>query len=736
MKKQKEISELFYKMQSKGDLLALLNYVLPLVCERKDFSFTQRQLNYYSTFTAEDSFPRENNVPVLSGVTGKSSRGYATFKVTKKSGKFRTIHAPHGSLKLIQKCLNYIFQNIYTPHTASYGFIPGKSIVDNAQLHTNKNYVYNIDLKDFFPSIDQARVRARLLAPPFNLGTSEGRTKIANIIAILTCTSIETERLDPVSGTWVNLKKNVLPQGAPTSPTITNIICERLDRRLSGLAKRFNLTYSRYADDITFSSMHHVYGKNGEFITELHKIIHDQSFHVQENKTRLQKQAYKQEVTGLTVNNKINVNQRYIKTIRKWIYYWEQYGEEKASGIILKHYLADKGHVKHNVNNVRNIIAGKLEYLKMVRGANNELYLKLNGRFEALQEVKQIKIESNIDFAPVIGTEISTGNQGEESIFTVPILHNPITLVNLLNKFSENNHPLKYACHSWDDGRVDDLFTDYANFIEKFDKIGRSVCFEIQKLKKPLGTKILHFLNTINEDGKYYQKDVSFDYNWGQNRMQYGWKSKELSNWAKENPTMDPFEFPLPRKSIITKQNRDIEISKFGDVIRIFKDEIEIRPEESALYNLIAELRRKYLGRDFKVNIDDSLKGMKFYTDVHYFKRALNKIFREVSVRTIHPIVSISGENFPEFGYTVIEILHHESYCKEKSTDEMMKEILDGDFADIKKYYENLCDWSIESNFNDGSYRINYLSSDNNDLAKIHIENAEGFKHIFKFYKL
>lgn len=100
------------------------------------------------------------------------------------------------------------------------------------------------------------------------------------------------------------------------------MICERLDIRLSGVAKRFGLKYSRYADDITFSSMHNVYQKDSEFLIEIARIITDQNFHIKESKTRLQKQGFRQEVTGLIVNDKPNVNKRYISQLRMWIYCW------------------------------------------------------------------------------------------------------------------------------------------------------------------------------------------------------------------------------------------------------------------------------------------------------------------------------------------------------------------------------------------------------------------------------
>src|SRR5690606_27764009 len=119
--------------------------------------------------------------------------------------------------------------------------------------------------------------------------------------------------------------KTVLPQGSPTSPILTNMLCRKLDRRLTGLAKRYNLTYTRYADDITFSSSHNIY--NDEvFDKELKRIIEeDQNLVINPKKTRLQKAGYRQEATGLIVNDKVNVRKRYVKQIRMWLYYWEKY---------------------------------------------------------------------------------------------------------------------------------------------------------------------------------------------------------------------------------------------------------------------------------------------------------------------------------------------------------------------------------------------------------------------------
>jgi hypothetical protein len=264
---------------------------------------------------------------------------------------------------------------VYEPHAAATGFVLGKSIVDNALKHVGHNYVLNIDLKDFFHSFDRNRVKMGFVQEPFNLiGNKE---PIAFLLASLCTHSFE------INGEI----KQVLPQGSPTSPTITNILCKKLDRRLNGLAKRFGATYSRYADDITFSSPHNIYSDT-VFNSELKRIIEeDQKMVINTKKTRLQKTGHRQEVTGLIVNEKVNVHRRYVKQIRMWLYYWEKYGYEKAEQLFLRDYIADKGHVKNIQARLKNVLDGKLQFLKMVKGADDRTYLILRRRFDKLDAV-------------------------------------------------------------------------------------------------------------------------------------------------------------------------------------------------------------------------------------------------------------------------------------------------------------------------------------------------------------
>ena len=350
------IKNKFATIKSKKDVIDIINYVNSLLYGSDFKILTEKGINFYAN-------------PKL------SVKRYSSFSIKKKNGGERVIHAPINGLKHILKPLNVIINTVSKPHFKATGFVPGKSIVDNAKQHIGKYYVYNLDLKDFFHAFDRNRVKLGFMYPPFNL--SGDLEPIAFLLASLCTHPFKTEEEI----------KTVLPQGAPTSPAITNMLCVKLDRRLNGLAKRFNITYSRYADDISFSSQNNIFKKK-EFLNELQRIIEDQKFEINPRKTRLLKKGNKQEVTGLVVNKKVNVNSRYIKQLRMWLYYWEKYGYTKAEQIFKKDYALDKGHLKKGSPSLKNVLSGKLEYLKMVKGVMDSTYINLNVRFIKLTKTE------------------------------------------------------------------------------------------------------------------------------------------------------------------------------------------------------------------------------------------------------------------------------------------------------------------------------------------------------------
>lgn len=350
---KKHISEI----DTPRKLALFITKLMKVLFSEKHF-VTEKQLLYFST--------------------PKSGKRYKTFKIRKKNGGLREINAPVHHLDKILFVLNIIFKSLYTPNRAVMGFTEGKSIADNAARHTGQHYVFNIDLKDFFSSIPQARVWGRIQCPPFNFPRA-----VANVVAGLCCaTNSETG-------------KNVLPQGAPTSPLLTNAVCDRLDRQLTALSKKYGLHYSRYADDITFSSMHNVYQEDSEFRKELKSIIEGQNFCVNDKKTRLLRTGQRQEVTGLTVNSKVNVTRKYVRDLRYILHLWESKGYAFAYSKFYKFYKTEKGYIKKGEPVMENVIGGKLNYLRMIKGAGNECYQKLLRQYDKLQQI--IYVDNNTD---------------------------------------------------------------------------------------------------------------------------------------------------------------------------------------------------------------------------------------------------------------------------------------------------------------------------------------------------
>lgn len=249
---------------------------------------------------------------------------YHRFQIPKSTGGMRTISSPKSKLRVAQ---SWILNNILTKieiHEAAMAFRPGRSIVDNANLHQNKAVVIRIDLKDFFPSITFPRVKGLFESFGYNEGT-------ATILALL---STEAPRV-PVkldeNPRFVAVGARQLPQGACTSPAITNILCRKMDRRLSGLARSVNFTYTRYADDCVFSTENKDV-QLGAFLKPLRDIIVSEGFVIKEEKTLIMRPHQRQTVTGLVVNNEDPALSRHdLRQFRAFLHHCETEGLQTVS---------------------------------------------------------------------------------------------------------------------------------------------------------------------------------------------------------------------------------------------------------------------------------------------------------------------------------------------------------------------------------------------------------------------
>lgn len=231
---------------------------------------------------------------------GSERNEYHCFNIPKKSGGVRKIEAPSDKLKSYQLWIKEsILDKIKISENAK-GFKKACSILNNAEKHVGKELVINLDLKDFFPSIQYHQV--------YKIFAYLGYTKeVAHLLTQL----------------CIN-KDNVLPQGSPASPIISNIVSLKLDKRLSGLAASYECDYSRYADDITFS------GNKGikKMLPLVKSIITEEGFEVNENKLRLQYSFQRQEVTGLVVNKCVKVSPKLQHELDYAIYYCKKFGVE------------------------------------------------------------------------------------------------------------------------------------------------------------------------------------------------------------------------------------------------------------------------------------------------------------------------------------------------------------------------------------------------------------------------
>lgn len=249
---------------------------------------------------------------------------YVRFQIPKKTGGVRHISAPMPRLKAAQHwVLHNILEKVET-HDCAHGFRAGRSIVTNARPHVGAETVVNLDLKDFFPSISYRRVKGLFRA----FGYSEAAATIFGLL----CTEPTTEEVE-LDGCryFVATGARHLPQGAPTSPAVTNILCRRFDRRLLKAAADLGFNYTRYADDLTFSASGESLRHLGSILERVKAIVTHEGFTVHPEKTRVLRRSRQQDVTGVVVNSKPNVSKRELKRFRATLFQVEKDGPDGKS---------------------------------------------------------------------------------------------------------------------------------------------------------------------------------------------------------------------------------------------------------------------------------------------------------------------------------------------------------------------------------------------------------------------
>jgi len=245
---------------------------------------------------------------------------YTKFAIPKRDGGEREICAPKSSLRYAQRGILHHILSKVQPHSAAHGFITGRSTVTNAEPHVGAELVVKFDLTDFFPTIHYYRVLG--LFGSFGYWVDEGKFSSQDSSSAVAATLARLCVHTPDSKAWGRAR---LPQGAPTSPAISNLVCRRLDSRLEGLAASNQGVYTRYADDLTFS-----FPKDeislGRFRWWVDQICHQEGFFVNQAKFRVIRNSQRQMVTGIVVNDLLRIPRRDRRRFRAILHNCEKHG--------------------------------------------------------------------------------------------------------------------------------------------------------------------------------------------------------------------------------------------------------------------------------------------------------------------------------------------------------------------------------------------------------------------------
>jgi RNA-directed DNA polymerase len=216
---------------------------------------------------------------------------YRRFQIPKRTGGHRTIYEPTEGLKGVQRLLLRKLLKRLSAHARAHGFERGKSTVTGALPHERKSVVVRMDLRDFFGSIKAARVRDYFARAGWDSEAAQLLTRL--------CTY-----------------KGSLPQGAPTSPRLSNLVNFRLDARLDALARKYGADYTRYADDMTFSFASGRHEQLAPFLRTAKKILREEGYELHtRKKLQIRRRHHRQTVTGLVVNDRVALP----RATRRWL---------------------------------------------------------------------------------------------------------------------------------------------------------------------------------------------------------------------------------------------------------------------------------------------------------------------------------------------------------------------------------------------------------------------------------
>lgn len=279
---------------------------------------------------------------------------YYEYNIPKKNGGVRKIEVPDEKIKLIQKAINRVILSNFNMPQSCMGYMKGKSIVDNALPHVSAITLMKFDIKNFFPTINLKKVVGQFRY----FGYGKNVSKYLGYLCVN--------------------KDFCLPQGAPTSPMLSNLVCIKLDKRIEAFCKKYNLNYTRYADDITISSLEKLSRLKCEYIKSfVDMVIVEEGFIPNQEKYRRFVNGQALKVTGITVNTKANVDKKIIRELENAIRYILKYGLDSHLNRI--NYDSDIDYTNH--------LYGLAFYIKMVDKDKGLKYI---------EELKKLRLSESL----------------------------------------------------------------------------------------------------------------------------------------------------------------------------------------------------------------------------------------------------------------------------------------------------------------------------------------------------
>jgi RNA-directed DNA polymerase len=685
-------------------------------------------------------------------VEGESK--YRERTINKATGKPRTIHAVSKRLRTVQRIALEKLQaeKKFQPSRHAHGFTTGKSIITNAIFHRRSKRIIKMDLKDFFPSIHFGRVRGMFMAKPFEFGE-----KAATIMAQLAC-------LDDKSG--------ILPQGGSLSPYIANMMCRRLDQRLAQVARSHRCHFTRYADDITFSTNDVSQENIEDLIKETSTVIDDENFIVNNDKTKILTPEERQVVTGIIVNDGINVNRRYVRNLRATLRNCERFG---INSQIEKKVFRDDRSSRPNKNASKyhpsidyflRHLFGKISFYGSVvlsngqdkaNKQNPDLYkrvqtyedilkrfLKLLKNDKAEFDSKIIKLVEKVMMKrPNLADQLSIAKQGKIKISELIKEHTEKASTKRIRK-ELNSIASKSKLEDFIKkmGKDDPRFFNQSPGIlnktkEEFDELLKFPKIDPKKTKRVLKAikagglrELVHSKDDSNSDflvkdcfdilnDHYYEEVIYLPIN-----LKFEFKDwiKALNNILEEHSMEHPID--VVKDPIIAEATKKLKVNtRFGDeptTHTILKDVIE---------ELIGNIGIKENRVDLQI-----VNDLGFYTHVPSIKRSIFRVLESMSNRTPkgHKIkINVMIRTDKKIELRIFD------ESKNTLDDKLLD---DRDFANTKlteviQKTNGLCEYWVEAGLQNGKRKVINMHNNRSDDELELSELKHGFAHRFIFEK-